>query len=154
VDFSKANLSPHLQREEVLGAKGGNPELTDQLLEDAQQWTALRKVLAQHIKRAGEFTSRYHRLYQEENAYEDCRIFLLKFQSDVEQRLDSLDTTSQNLIGIVRMTRYVSHDQHDSIEKQEFNLVTIQEARKSVTMAASLKRLSWITVIPHTLLTI
>jgi hypothetical protein len=32
------------------------------------------------------------------------------------------------------------------MKNQEFNLVTIREARKSVTMSASLKRLSWITV--------
>ncbi|KAH6842051.1 hypothetical protein B0T12DRAFT_273409 [Alternaria alternata] len=121
----------HLQRcrKEILNAKGEDLELTDQLLEDAQQWTELRRLLADHVKEATQFSFDYNRLYREEDAYGDCQDFLHRFQADIEQSLNSLDTTSQNLINI------------------EFNLVTIREARKSVTMSASLKRLSWITFV-------
>ncbi|CAN9442692.1 unnamed protein product [Alternaria alternata] len=92
---------PRSKREEILNAKGEDLELTDQLLKDAQQWIILRKELAQHVTAATEFVSRYNRLYQEEKAHGDCQDFLHKFQFDVEQRLNSLDTTSQNLISIL-----------------------------------------------------
>ncbi|RYO20391.1 hypothetical protein AA0111_g10086 [Alternaria arborescens] len=117
------------KRKEILNAKGEDLELTDQLLEDAQQWTELRRLLADHVKEATQFVFDYNRLYREDDAYGDCQLFLHGFQADIEQSLNSLDTTSQNLINI------------------EFNLVTIREARKSVTMSASLKRLSWITFV-------
>jgi hypothetical protein len=91
------------QREKILGAKGEDSSLTDMLLEDAQQWTVLRKDLAQHVKEAARFILDYHQIHQEEQAYEDCRSFIATFQEDIGRSLDSLDTTSQNLIGIVRM---------------------------------------------------
>ncbi|CAN9145803.1 unnamed protein product [Alternaria alternata] len=128
-NLNEADKILHFKRKEILNAKGEDLELTDRLLEDAQQWTELRRELAQQVNAATQFVSEYNRLYREQKAHGDCQDFLHKFQFDVEQSLNSLDTTSQNLINI------------------EFNLVTIREARKSVIMSASLKRLSWITFV-------
>ncbi|CAN9253428.1 unnamed protein product [Alternaria alternata] len=128
-NFNEADEILHFKRKDILNTKGEDLELTDQLLEDAQQWTELRRELAQQVNAATQFVSEYNRLYREQKAHGDCQDFLHKFQFDIEQSLNSLDTTSQNLISI------------------EFNLVTIREARKSVTMSASLKRLSWITFV-------
>ena len=103
-NFNEADEILHFKRKEILNAKGEDLELTDQLLEDAQQWTELRRLLADHVKEATQFSFDYNRLYREEDAYGDCQDFLHRFQADIEQSLNSLDTTSQNLINIVRMT--------------------------------------------------
>lgn len=103
-NLNEADEIPHLKRKEILSAKGEDLELTDQLLVDAQQWTELRRELAQQVNAATRFVSEYNRLYREQEAHGDCQDFLHKFQFDVEQSLNSLDITSQNLINIVCMT--------------------------------------------------
>ncbi|CAN9449427.1 unnamed protein product [Alternaria alternata] len=100
-NFNEADEILHFKRKDILNAKGEDLELTDQLLEDAQQWTELRRELAQQVNAATQFVSEYNRLYREQKAHGDCQDFLHKFQFDIEQSLNSLDTTSQNLISIV-----------------------------------------------------
>ncbi|KAF8544142.1 hypothetical protein BDD12DRAFT_873510 [Trichophaea hybrida] len=128
-------------REKLLEKQGMDNKLSHNLLRDAQCWTNLRKPMHAHIGKAEEFIRVY-----EENDYLCDEVWNythsltlsddLKALKGCTERIDRLDEETKETIQL------------------EFNLVSIHEshisvemAKKSTVMAASMKRLSWITFI-------
>jgi hypothetical protein len=81
----------------------------------------------------------------------DLKMTIDNFKKNVEDKIGHLYKTSGNLIELVG----VPGGKHKGFAfnnwlrlsiSQEFNLVSIYESHKSTTMAASMKRLSWVTV--------
>lgn len=66
--------------------------------------------------------------------------------NEISKKLDQLDKTSQDLLQMVRPDSRRSTSAMVLKDEQEFNRVSIREAQRSVSMSASMKRLSWITV--------
>ncbi|KAF8535308.1 hypothetical protein BDD12DRAFT_350432 [Trichophaea hybrida] len=128
-------------REKLLEKQGMDNNLSHNLLRDAQCWTNLRKLILAHIRKAEEFIRVY-----EENDY---------LCDEVWNYINSL-TLSDDLKGLKECTERISRLDEETKEmiQLEFNLVSIHEshisvemAKKSTIMAASMKRLSWITFI-------
>ncbi|KFZ13854.1 hypothetical protein V501_03493 [Pseudogymnoascus sp. VKM F-4519 (FW-2642)] len=116
-------------RRDVYDGKGEKPGLIGHLLEDAQQWTDFRSYVRDQVDTARKFSVGYSHRFLEEIALRELQTTVDDFERQINDEIDLLDKSSQSLIEI------------------EFNLVSINEARRSITMSASMKRLSWITFI-------
>ncbi|KAF9876317.1 ankyrin repeat-containing protein [Colletotrichum karsti] len=117
------------RRREVLGANGGDPNLLGTLLKDALKSVNYRQRLQVTAGEAKVFATEYCHRHDDVGELEGLLGLIDAFAEDVGDYIGQLDEISRDLI------------------QMEFNLVSINEARQSVKMAASLKRLSWITFI-------
>ncbi|KAK8067080.1 ankyrin repeat protein [Apiospora hydei] len=106
----------------------GNTALIDKVLCSALFLAYIRKQVNNHASSAREFSNRYCGTFPGDWVVQ-CEIAISEFAEGLGKELDRLDDVSQNIIQL------------------EFNLVSINEARQSRIMSASMKRLSWITFI-------
>lgn len=113
------------------------------LLEHARLWAELRRNLDRQIIVAENFNNVYVRRFHQEPS-KDLEDRIKHFAQSITSQIDRLDQTSQDLIQIVRILLFP--DFISCLSLQEFNLVSIREARKSMSNSVSMKRLSWITV--------
>ncbi|KAL3303002.1 ankyrin repeat-containing protein [Colletotrichum asianum] len=117
------------RRGEVLEANGSDPKLLGTLLKDALRPVHYRRRLQTTVTEAQKFATDYCNRHDEVADLDGLLKQIDAFSDDVGNYIGQLDQITRDLI------------------QMEFNLVSINEARQSVKMAASLKRLSWITFI-------
>ncbi|KAF4929095.1 putative ankyrin repeat protein [Colletotrichum viniferum] len=117
------------RRGEVLEANGSDPNLLGTLLKDALRPVHYRRRLQTTVTEAQKFATDYCNRHDEVADLDGLLKQIEAFSDDVGNYIGQLDQITRDLI------------------QMEFNLVSINEARQSVKMAASLKRLSWITFI-------
>ncbi|KAI8293032.1 hypothetical protein K4K59_006011 [Colletotrichum sp. SAR11_240] len=117
------------RRGEVLEANGSDPNLLGTLLKDALRPVHYRRRLQTTVTEAQKFATDYCNRHDEVADLDGLLKQIDAFSDDVGNYIGQLDQITRDLI------------------QMEFNLVSINEARQSVKMAASLKRLSWITVV-------
>ncbi|KAJ4369630.1 hypothetical protein N0V83_005392 [Neocucurbitaria cava] len=117
-----------MSRDDVLRHKGSNPGGLDRLLNDGQKWIGLRSILQDQVKKANSFVEDYCKDHGDIEDQEKFLQRLFVFSDTVGRKISQLDDTSKELI------------------QMEFNLVSINEARRSTSTSKSMKRLSWITV--------
>ena len=116
------------QRRDVLLANGGEPNLIVHLLEDANTWIDLRRLLHNQVDTIGVFRVDYDQYGYGDPAIDNLAPLTQEFVRAVDSRIDKLDESSSTLVQL------------------EFNLTSIREAQKSTTLNRSMKRLTWITV--------
>ncbi|KFY79384.1 hypothetical protein V499_01625 [Pseudogymnoascus sp. VKM F-103] len=116
-------------RRDVYSGKGEESGLINHLLEDAQQWTDFRSDFRGQVDAARKLGVEYSPRFHEEVGLRELQSTIDDFERQINGEIDLLHKSSQSLI------------------EMEFNLVSINEARRSTTMSASMKRLSWVTFI-------
>lgn len=116
------------------------------------QWASERLALESVVSDALAFASIYCERHDEGEYYQEISDASKRLSQDVSESLDQLENVLRELLQLVSVTHfsktsagYVKSDVL-TLAMQEFNLVSIKEARQSVTMSASMKRLTWITV--------
>jgi Mg2+ and Co2+ transporter CorA len=117
------------QRPDVLRANGRDPTLIICLLEDANTWITLRRLLHNQVEAVKTFRVDYIKYGYEHQIIEQVAQTIEHFAQVVNLRIDKLDSISTALIQL------------------EFNLTSIREAQKSTTLNRSMKRLTWVTFI-------
>ncbi|KAI1075649.1 hypothetical protein F5B20DRAFT_558890 [Whalleya microplaca] len=126
-EFKERRLQ--LSRQRLLRQKGNDPSLLDTLLEGGDEWIDLKNAVQDTVAAAKRFGQQYAYRHDETEALPGLIQVVDNLQKNINAKLNQLDETSRNLIQL------------------EFNLVSINEARRSTTTSASMSRLSWITFI-------
>ena len=72
-------------------------------------------------------------------------VIIAEFERVVQERVNSLDQALRDLLQFVCLSSFVSI-RDKSLHDQEFAWVSINEAHRSIDLAASMKRLTWITM--------
>ncbi|KAB2105292.1 hypothetical protein AG0111_0g7058 [Alternaria gaisen] len=112
-----------------LEERGSNRELILRLAQNARTWADLRKILKEQTKTAQEFASNYSFRYNGNQGSDEVDMLLSDFTTTIGGRLDGLDQTVRDLLQL------------------EFAWVSVNDAYRSISIATSAKRLSWITFI-------
>ncbi|CAN9363325.1 unnamed protein product [Alternaria alternata] len=112
-----------------LEKRGSNRELILRLAQDARTWADLRKILKEQTKTTQEFASKYSFHYNGNQGSDEVDMLLSDFTTTIGGRLDALDQTVRDLLQL------------------EFAWVSINDVHRSISIATSTKRLSWITFI-------
>ncbi|KAK7966055.1 uncharacterized protein PG986_000332, partial [Apiospora aurea] len=115
-------------RRAIIHSKGQHPALIDEVLRNAQLLASVREQIDLHAKSAEDFNNNYCSTVHSD-LVEQCEDAITRFADNLSKEIDELDEASQNIIQL------------------EFNLVSINEARQSKIISASMKRLRWITFI-------
>ncbi|OWY51284.1 hypothetical protein AALT_g4570 [Alternaria alternata] len=112
-----------------LEERGSNRELILRLAQNARTWADLRKILKEQTRTAHEFASDYSFRYNGNQGSDEVDMLLSDFTTTIGGRLDGLDQTVRDLLQL------------------EFAWVSIHDVHRSISIATSTKRLSWITFI-------
>ncbi|CAI9631388.1 unnamed protein product [Alternaria burnsii] len=112
-----------------LEEKGNNRDLILRLAQNAQTWAKLRKILKEQTRTARKFASDYSFRYNGNQGYDEVDMLLSDLMTTIDGRLDGLDQTVRDLLQL------------------EFAWVSVNDAYRSISIATSAKRLSWITFI-------
>ncbi|CAN9362528.1 unnamed protein product [Alternaria alternata] len=112
-----------------LEERGSNRELILRLAQNARTWADLRKILKEQTKTAQHFASNYSSRYNGNQGSDEVDMLLSDFTTTIGGRLDGLDQTVRDLLQL------------------EFAWVSINDVHRSISIATSTKRLSWITFI-------
>ncbi|CAN9129477.1 unnamed protein product [Alternaria alternata] len=124
---TKDRASSH--RISQLEERGSNRELILRLAQNARTWADLRKILKEQTRTAHEFASDYSFRYNGNQGSDEVDMLLSDFTTTIGGRLDGLDQTVRDLLQL------------------EFAWVSIHDVHRSISIATSTKRLSWITFI-------
>ncbi|KAK2812205.1 hypothetical protein FQN50_001563 [Emmonsiellopsis sp. PD_5] len=90
-------------RQEVLSAKGENPNLLEAFLRDAQKWAEFRTYLRDQINGARKFSREYSRRYNEGRALDYLLTEIDDFSEEISTKISQLDELSNDLIRVVSM---------------------------------------------------
>ncbi|KAK1144042.1 hypothetical protein N8T08_005952 [Aspergillus melleus] len=116
-------------RSHQLTARGKDELLIDTVAENMLIWTRIQGTLAEQLSQAREFVSQYQRFSETRQFSEQINRKIDSLERDVSSQIDKLEQTFRDLLQI------------------EFAWTSINEAHRSTSLAASMKRLSWITFI-------
>ncbi|KAH8672253.1 cora-like Mg2+ transporter protein-domain-containing protein [Ilyonectria robusta] len=117
----------HLKRGDILEKKGEDEGLSGRLLKQGMDWINLRSAVREMAYNSRNFAHEYHKRHQETDSIKDLLDAIDNLSDGISKQISRLDEISKDLI------------------QMEFNLVSINEARKSTSLSTSMKRLSWIT---------
>lgn len=92
-----------LQRPDVLAANGEKPQLIRRLLEDANTWSALRRLLHKQITAIGEFRDEYVKMVDGDEAVDILARTTENFAHVIGLRIDKFDAVSAALIQLVSL---------------------------------------------------
>lgn len=112
-----------------LAAAGKDDFLIDAIAGNMQKWTELQWVLEDQLNQAREFVSQYQTFTESRQLSEHMGKIINTFEHDVSSQIDKMEQGIRDLLQV------------------EFAWVSINEAHRSTSLAASMKRLSWITFI-------
>jgi signal transduction histidine kinase len=136
----------NLQRINQLEKRGSDRELILRLAQNAQTWANLRKILKEQTKTAQEFASSYTFRYNGIQGSDEMDMLLSDFTTTIGGRLDGLDQTVRDLLQLVRSVSGLPSKLPPAHFVKEFAWVSIHDVHRSISIATSTKRLSWITV--------
>ncbi|KAH5983393.1 hypothetical protein HBI84_247710 [Parastagonospora nodorum] len=123
------DISLSQRRDDQLQAQGDSGDLIRLLKEDALNLARLRSVLRGQIQSAKTFTEEYCQSYDREGGRRTIQDAINEYDVEASERIRQLEQTVMDLLHI------------------EFAWVSSNEARRSMGIATSVKRLSWITFI-------
>ncbi|KAI5850168.1 hypothetical protein DFP73DRAFT_591034 [Morchella snyderi] len=121
---------------------GKNQNTILSLLEDSHEWTRLHGIWQEHLKKAKDLVEKFKDCKALEGEPTDNN----PRKMTVEKPLDAFEKGLKTLEDRGKALSQIDKDNKELIQL-EFNLVSIHEARRSLEMARSMKRLSWITFI-------
>ncbi|KAE8371733.1 hypothetical protein BDV26DRAFT_275464 [Aspergillus bertholletiae] len=112
-----------------LAAGGKDDLLIDAIAGNMQKWTQMQWMLEDQLNQAREFVAQYQTFTESRNLSEYMSKIITAFEHDVSSQIDKMEQGIRDLLQV------------------EFAWVSINEAHRSTSLAASMKRLSWITFI-------
>ncbi|KAB8261316.1 ankyrin repeat-containing domain protein [Aspergillus pseudonomiae] len=112
-----------------LAAAGKDDLLIDAIAGNMQKWTQMQWMLEDQLNQAREFVSQYQAFTESRQLSEHMGKIITTFEHDVSNQIDKMEQGIRDLLQV------------------EFAWVSINEAHRSTSLAASMKRLSWITFI-------
>ncbi|KAI5784884.1 hypothetical protein FPQ18DRAFT_309711 [Pyronema domesticum] len=135
--------------DDLLKSKGQSPKNIDALLNDAQQWTQLEKLLSKHQKTMRKYVKLYktYPFLLDEVRFVKARVKASPLPIDIDSVNIELEEAMEPFYSATPESITKLSQRTAAVIQLEFNLVSIHEAQKSTSMAASMKRLSWVTFI-------
>ncbi|KAF7617896.1 ankyrin repeat-containing domain protein [Aspergillus flavus] len=112
-----------------LTAAGKDDFLIDAIAGNMQKWTQMQWMLEDQLNQAREFVAQYQTFTESRQLSEYMGKIITAFEHDVSSQIDKMEQGIRDLLQV------------------EFAWVSINEAHRSTSLAASMKRLSWITFI-------
>ncbi|KAE8131502.1 ankyrin repeat-containing domain protein [Aspergillus pseudotamarii] len=113
----------------LLAAAGKDDFLIDAIAGNMQRWTQMQWMLEDQLNQAKEFVAQYQTFTESRQLSEYMGKIITTFEHDVSCQIDKMEQGIRDLLQV------------------EFAWVSINEAHRSTSLAASMKRISWITFI-------